>query len=122
MFDRQADYMEYVNRQIFGFETVEEYKELIDLLIQLRTPKLSKDFKPSVVNGILSDSLQPLSDEDLRPMSEAIENMDTMNLNLKAREAGSRAASLRIFQIRWNLLRSFVLLQKGIPGHHNTRN
>ena len=92
VFDRQSDYMEYVNRQIFGFETVEEYKEMIDLLIQLRTPKLSKDFKPSVVNDILSDSLQPLSDEDLRPMSEAIENMDTMNMNLKAREAGYQAA------------------------------
>ena len=25
VFDRQADYMEYVNRQIFGFDTVEEY-------------------------------------------------------------------------------------------------
>ena len=50
--DRQVDYMEYVNRQIFGFETTEEYKEMIDLLIQLRTPKLSKDFKPSVINDI----------------------------------------------------------------------
>ena len=37
--DRQADYMEYVNRQIFGFDTPEEYKEMVDLLIQLRTPK-----------------------------------------------------------------------------------
>lgn len=92
VFDRQADYMEFVNRQIFGFETVEEYKEMIDLLIQLRTPKLSKDFKPSVVNDILSDSLQPLSDEDLRPMSEAIENMDNMNMNLRARESGLQAA------------------------------
>ena len=33
-----------------------EYKEMLDLLIQLRTPKLSKDFKPSVINDILSDS------------------------------------------------------------------
>lgn len=92
LIDRQADYMEYVNRQIFGFETPEEYKEMIDLLIQLRTPKLSKDFKPSVINDILSDSLQPLSDEDLRPMSEAIENMDTMNTNLKSRKAAYQAA------------------------------
>ena len=92
IFDRQADYMEYVNRHIFGFETAEEYKEMIDLLIQLRTPKLSKDFKPSVINDILSDSLQPLSDEDLRPMSEAIENMDTMNMNLKTRQEGYQAA------------------------------
>ena len=92
VFDRQQEYMEYVNRHIFGFETVEEYKEMIDLLIQLRTPKLSKDFKPSVINEILSDSLQPLSDEDLRPMAEAIENMDIMNMNLKARTEGLQAA------------------------------
>lgn len=90
--DRQADYMEYVNRQIFGFDTPEEYKEMIDLLIQLRTPKLSKDFKPSVINDILSDSLQPLSDEDLRPMSEAIENMDAMNMNLRSRREARQAA------------------------------
>lgn len=44
MFERQVEYMEYVNRQIFGFETADEYKEMVDLLIQLRTPKLSKDF------------------------------------------------------------------------------
>lgn len=90
--DRQTDYMDYVNRQIFGFETVEEYKEMVDLLIQLRTPKLSKDFKPSVINDILSDSLQPLSDDDLRPMSEAIENMDAMNMNLKNRKEAKQAA------------------------------
>ena len=92
VFERQVEYMEYVNRQIFGFETADEYKEMVDLLIQLRTPKLSKDFKPSVINDILSDSLQPLSDEDLRPMSEAIENMDTMNMNLKGRREAKQAA------------------------------
>lgn len=92
VFERQVEYMEYVNRQIFGFETVDEYKEMVDLLIQLRTPKLSKDFKPSVINDILSNSLQPLSDEDLRPMSEAIENMDTMNMNLKGRREAKQAA------------------------------
>lgn len=97
-FERQAEYMDYVNRQIFGFDTSEEYKEMVDLLIQLRTPKLSKDFKPSVINDILSDSLQPLSDDDLRPMSEAIENMDTMNLNLKARMEGQQAA-LKIHKV-----------------------
>ena len=90
--ERTGDYGIHVNHQIFGFETAEEYKEMIDLLIQLRTPKLSKDFKPSVINDILSDSLQPLSDDDLRPMSEAIENMDTMNMNLKNRKEAKQAA------------------------------
>ena len=43
----QKEYMKMVNEKLFGYETVEEYKELVDLLIQLRTPKLSKDFKPT---------------------------------------------------------------------------
>lgn len=41
--DSQGEYAQCVNRLLFGFETMEEYKELLDLLIQLRTPKLSKD-------------------------------------------------------------------------------
>ncbi len=103
VFDRQVEYMEYVNRQIFGFETVDEYKEMIDLLIQLRTPKLSKDFKPSVINDILGDSLQPLSDDDLRPMSEAIENMDQMTMNLKSRkEARDAAEKIRKVYDKYN--------------------
>ena len=99
VFSRQADYMAYVNRQIFGFETPEQYREMINLLIQLRTPKLSRDFKPTVINDILSDSLQPLSDDDLRPMAEAIENMDTLQLNLeKQRKAYGAAQKIgRVF-------------------------
>ncbi|MDO4280989.1 MAG: TIGR02680 family protein [Peptococcaceae bacterium] len=99
VFDKQSDYMSYVNRQIFGFETTEDYKELLDLLIQLRTPKLSKDFKPSLINDILSDSLSALSEDDLRPMAEAIENMDNLTLNLKKIEDALQAATriLRVF-------------------------
>ena len=110
VFDRQQEYMEYVNQKVFGFETVEEYKELIDLLIQLRTPKLSKDFKPSVINEILCDSLQPLSDDELRPMSEAIENMDNMTMNLKARvEAKNGADKINRVYDKYNKI---VLLER----------
>lgn len=120
VFERQAEYMEYVNRQIFGFETVEEYKELVDLLIQLRTPKLSKDFKPSVINDILSSSLQPLSDDDLRPMSEAIENMDTMNTNLKSRREAKQAAE-KINTV-FNRYNKIVLYNKATKYMSSSRN
>lgn len=90
--DGQNDYMKLVNDTLFGYENVEEYKELVDLLIQLRTPKLSKDFKPTVLNEILSSSLPPLSDEDLRPMSEAIENMDNLKTRLRELESSKKAA------------------------------
>lgn len=90
--DSQSEYASCVNSLIFGFETMEEYKEMLDLLIQLRTPKLSKDFKPSVINDILSKSLQTLSEDDLRPMSEAIENMDTLKTNLDNLSESIKAA------------------------------
>ena len=90
--ESQSEYVRCVNQMLFGFETIEEYQELIELLIQLRTPKLSKDFKPTVINEILSKSLQTLSEDDLRPMSEAIENMDAQETNLAALNESIKAA------------------------------
>lgn len=71
-----------MNRYIFGFSDVSEYEQLIDLLVQLRSPKLSKDYKPTVLYEIMEESLKPLSDEDLRPMSEAIESMDMIEASI----------------------------------------
>lgn len=90
--ETQGEYAQCVNRLLFGFETMEEYQEMLDLLIQLRTPKLSKDFKPTIINEILSSSLQTLSEDDLRPMSEAIENMDSQKANLDVLADSIRAA------------------------------
>lgn len=70
------DYMELVNKHVFGFSTIAAYEDLIKLLIQLRSPKLSKDYKPTVIYEILEEALPPLSDEDLRYLSDSIEQMD----------------------------------------------
>lgn len=76
--ETQKEYASLVNHHIFGFETLEEYDEFIKLLIEIRTPKLSdgKGFKPSTIIEILSNSLRPLSDEDLRTVSESLDNMN----------------------------------------------
>lgn len=88
----QGEYMRLVNDLLFGFEDIEEYDELVKLLVQLRTPKLSKDFKPTVVYEIMENSLQPLSEDDLRPMSEAIENMDNIKSRLEELKESKKAA------------------------------
>lgn len=72
----KSEYMRLVNKYLFGFETIEAYEDLIKLLIQLRSPKLSKDFRPTVIYEILEAALPPLSDEDLRHLSDTIEQMD----------------------------------------------
>lgn len=92
------EYMAMVNNLLFGFKEIEEYDELIKLLVQLRTPKLSKDFKPTLIHEIMSNALQPLSDDDLRPMTEAIENMDNIQDRLEQLKERRKAAQ-KIYQV-----------------------
>jgi uncharacterized protein (TIGR02680 family) len=72
----QASYRDLVNKHLFGFADVDAFQDLLHLMIQLRSPKLSKDFKPSAIYEILHGSLPPLQEDDLRPLSEVLEDMD----------------------------------------------
>jgi len=74
--DNVKEYKEMVNREIFGFNNMEAYDEFLNLIIKTRSPKLSNAFKPSLLTVELSNVLQPLNDEEIRPMSEALEVMD----------------------------------------------
>lgn len=78
----QSEYKKAVNQYIFGFRKDEQYEQFIKLLVKVRAPKLSKEFKPTKVYEILNDSLQTLTDEDLRAMVDAMEKMDEIQDSL----------------------------------------
>lgn len=90
----QGEYMKRVNDALFGFENLDDYSDAISLLLQLRSPKLSNSLNPQKINEILAKSLQPLSDEDLRPMSEAIINMDNLQDQLESLKQSLNAAMI----------------------------
>lgn len=84
------DYKSMVNNLLFGFEDLDSYDEFINVLLQLRSSKLSKEYNPVKLMGILSSVLQPLTDDDIRPLSEAIEDtnktkekIDILNSNIR---------------------------------------
>ena len=108
--DGQKEYMKMVNDLLFGFSELDEYEELIKLLVQLRSPKLSKDFRPTVIYEIMENSLQPLSEDDLRPMSEAIENMD--NIKSRLEELKSSKKSGEKIKNAYDKYNKFLLLEK----------
>lgn len=111
LINTQSEYMERVNQSLFGFESTDSYKEAIALLLKLRTPKLSNSLKPTVINEMLRDSLQPLSEDDLRPMSEAISNMDSIQDildNLNQSYHGAKAIQLRYEQYNYDILASKI--------------
>lgn len=79
----QKDYMTRVNELIFGFDNIDVYDDLIKLLIQLRRPKLSKDFKPTVIYDILQQSLPALKDDDLHSVADTLEQIDQARQQLE---------------------------------------
>lgn len=98
-----SEYKKLVNQHIFGFRKTEQYEQLIRLLVKVRAPKLSKEFRPSKVYEILEDSLQTLTDEDLRPMVDAMEKMDEIQESLDTlRRAFDDVRVIRTEYTRYN--------------------
>lgn len=120
--ESQKEYMALVNKYLFGFEEIDDYDELIKLLIQLRTPKLSKNFKPTVIYEIMNNSLQPLSDDDLRPMSEAIENMDNIKNSLEELKICKNAADK--VKVAYDKYNEYIIFEKAknfVKSHNELR-
>ena len=107
---KQSDYKRAVNDHLFGYTEIMDFDELITLLIQIRSPKLSKEFKPTTMYEIMQNSLVTLTDEDLRPMSEAIENMDEIKLKIDALENSKR--SLNKIASAYDKYNTFMLTSK----------
>lgn len=82
VFKKASEYAAMVNRLIFGFDSIEAFQDTIQLMIDLRRPKLSKDFAPSVIYKILEDSLPPISDRSLSTISRSLEDLDDAKVRL----------------------------------------
>lgn len=108
--DSQSEYKKLVNQNIFGFRKAEQYEQFIKLLVKVRAPKLSKEFKPTKVYEILNDSLQTLTDEDLRAMVDAMEKMDEIQDSL---EMLNRAfADVKIIRNEYTRYNQYMLAKK----------
>jgi len=106
----QKDYAAEVNKLLFGYDNIEDFEEMIDLIINIRTPKLSRDMKPSTVYEIMQNSLPGLSDDDLRQLSDTIENLDSLQTKLNMiKESYQAASKLKNDYDRYN---KFLLYEK----------
>lgn len=55
---------------------MDAFEDMVNLLVELRKPKLSKDFTPTVIYSLLEDALPPLKDDTLHSVSDSLENID----------------------------------------------
>lgn len=108
--DSQKEYMFMVNKYLFKFPRIEQYDQFIRLMIKIRSPKLSRGLKPSEMYGILNDSLQTLSDEDLRTLVEAMEKLDDMQNKLDSLK--NSYSDLKMIRTEYDKYNKYMLRKK----------
>ena len=104
-------YKKLVNDRLYQFPDIRQFDQLVQLLINVRAPKLSKDFRPTLVKEILRDSLQVLSDDDLSAMVSTMERMDELTDTLQGYQEALKSAS--IIRNEYTRYNQFVLGRKG---------
>lgn len=109
--ENPSSYKKLVNDRLYQFQDIRQFDQMIQLLIKVRAPKLSKDFRPTMVKEILTDSLQVLSDDDLSAMVSTMERMDELTDTLQGYNDALKSAS--IIRNEYNRYNQFVLGRKG---------
>ncbi len=92
VYDRAADYRRAVDEALFGLGD-HRYEALINLLIQLRQPQLSKKPDEKLLSGALTEALPPLSPGLIKTVAEAFRGLDEERNALRALEEARSAAA-----------------------------
>ena len=72
VFVRARDYQSAMNDALFGFDRSAQLRELTDVLLELRKPKLEKGITPEQLNASLSAALPPLPTSVTEQLSDLV--------------------------------------------------
>jgi uncharacterized protein (TIGR02680 family) len=92
VYDRAADYRRAVDETLFGLGE-HRYEALVNLLIQLRQPQLSKKPDERLLSRALTEALPPLSPGLVTTVAEAFRGLDSERDALRALEEARQAAT-----------------------------
>jgi uncharacterized protein (TIGR02680 family) len=92
VYDRAADYRRAVDEHLFGLGP-QRYEALVNLLIQLRQPQLSKRPDEKLLSRALTEALPPLSPGLVTTVAEAFRGLDEERDALRALAEAQEAAT-----------------------------
>ncbi len=90
VFDSAEKYRAAVDREFFALGHA-RYRALLDLLIALRKPQLSRNLEEERLSSALSEALPPVSTEVLADVAEAFRGLETERADLDASRAAVQA-------------------------------
>ncbi|MFF4580679.1 TIGR02680 family protein [Streptomyces sp. NPDC001389] len=91
--DQAKAYRRAVDETLFGLGE-QRYAALVDLLIQLRQPQLSKRPNEAALSRALTEALPPMDQAVIADVAEAFRSLDEEKEELRAAGAAQRAASV----------------------------
>ena len=90
MYERVEDYRRAVDENLFGLGE-HRYRNLVDLLIELRHPQLSRELNEERLTSALSDALPPLDSRVLDDVADGYRSLEEDRLGLEAVQAMKHA-------------------------------
>jgi uncharacterized protein (TIGR02680 family) len=92
VYDQAKTYRRAVDEALFGLGE-QRYGALVDLLIQLRQPQLSKRPNEAALSRALTEALPPMDRAVIADVAEAFRSLDEEKEELRAAAAAERAAT-----------------------------
>lgn len=92
VYDQAKTYRRAVDEALFGLGE-QRYGALVDLLIQLRQPQLSKRPNEAALSRALTEALPPVDQAVIADVAEAFRSLDEEKTELAAASAAERAAA-----------------------------
>jgi uncharacterized protein (TIGR02680 family) len=92
VYDRATDYRRAVDEHLFGLGQ-QRYEALVNLLIQLRQPQLSKKPDEKLLSRALTEALPPLSPNLVTTVAEAFRGLDEERDALRSLAEAQQAAT-----------------------------
>lgn len=93
VYDQAKTYRRAVDEALFGLGE-QRYGALVDLLIQLRQPQLSKRPNEAALSRALTEALPPMDQAVIADVAEAFRSLDEEKEGLAAASAAERAAAM----------------------------
>jgi uncharacterized protein (TIGR02680 family) len=83
MIDSQAAYRQRLNELVFGFSSMDLYRTMLTLMLELRRPHLSKSLDPDGVARLLSAALPEVDGELMRRLGDGLEQLEALERGLE---------------------------------------
>ncbi|WP_405643437.1 TIGR02680 family protein [Streptomyces sp. NBC_00019] len=119
VYDTATAYRRAVDEALFGLGE-QRYAALVDLLIQLRQPQLSKRPNEAALSRALTEALPPMDQAVIADVAEAFRSLDEEKEELRAATEAERAASAFLDHYR-RYARVATRRRARLPRHEHAR-